>query len=81
MAEPHSSRSEASIFVGRQRDMETLTAAIDDAMADHGRLVMLTGEPGIGKIRTAQELAALAAAKGACVLWGRRFEEEGKPDY
>ena len=81
MAEPRSSWSEASIFVGRQRDMETLTAAIDDAMADHGRLVMLTGEPGIGKIRTAQELAALATAKGACVLWGRCFEEEGKPAY
>ena len=45
-------------FVGRQREMGELKAALDDAMASHGRLVMLVGEPGIGKTRTAQELAS-----------------------
>ena len=34
--------------------------ALDDAMSGQGRLVMLVGEPGIGKTRTSQELAALA---------------------
>ncbi len=43
-------------FVGRQREMERLRAALEEALAGRGRLVMLAGEPGIGKTRTAQEL-------------------------
>ena len=38
---------------------------------------MLAGEPGIGKTRTSQELAALAEERGVQVLWGRCYEEEG----
>ena len=38
-----------SAFVGRQREMDELKAALEDALAGHGRLVMLAGEPGIGK--------------------------------
>ena len=57
------------IFVGRQREMAELTAALDDAMSGQGRIVMLAGEPGIGKTRTAQELATLAELRGAQVLW------------
>jgi predicted ATPase len=44
-------------FVGRQREMNELKAALEEAISGHGRLVMLVGEPGIGKTRTAQELA------------------------
>ena len=36
---------------------------------------MLSGEPGIGKTRTAQELAAYAKEHGAQVLWGWCYEE------
>ena len=67
--------------VGRQREMAELRAAMDDARSGHGRLVMLVGEPGIGKTRTAQDLAALAEARGAQVLWGRCYEEQGAPPY
>jgi predicted ATPase len=42
---------------------------------------MLAGEPGIGKTRTAQELAAHAAQREAAVLWGRCHEESGAPPY
>ena len=59
-----------NIFVGRQREMETLAAALEDALSGHGRMVMLVGEPGIGKTRTAQELASHAVARGAQALWG-----------
>ena len=48
-------------FVGRQREMAELLAALDDALSGRGRLVMLVGEPGIGKTRIAQELADVAA--------------------
>ena len=69
------------IFVGRQQEMAELTAALGESMSGQGRLVMLVGEPGIGKTRTAQELAALAEARGAQVLCGRCYEEEGAPPY
>ena len=69
------------IFVGRQREMAELTSALNDALSSHGRLAMLVGEPGIGKTRTAQELAALAETRGAQVLWGRCYEETGAPPY
>ena len=67
-------------FVGRDRELEILRAALDAACAGSGRLVMLAGEPGIGKTRLARELAGQAAARGG-VLWGRCHEEAGAPPY
>ncbi len=37
------------VFVGRQREMGELKAALEDALSGKGRLVMLVGESGIGK--------------------------------
>ena len=63
--------------MGRQREMRELKAALEDAFLGEGRLVMLVGEPGIGKTRTAQELSSYAETLNAQVLWGRCYEEEG----
>lgn len=71
----------SSTFVGRQREMGELKAALDDAMSGRGRLVMLAGEPGIGKSRAAQEIGAYAELRGSRVLWGRCYEEQGTPAY
>ena len=46
-------------------------------MSGRGRLALLAGEPGIGNTRTAQELGLEAEARGAQVIWGRCYEEEG----
>jgi predicted ATPase len=69
------------VFVGRQHELGELKAMLEDALLGHGRLVMITGEPGIGKTRTTQELAALAEQRGAEVLWGRCYEQQGAPPY
>ena len=61
----HDAIPTGSIFVGRQREMAELKDALDNALAGNGQLVMLAGEPGISKIRTAQELASNAAARSA----------------
>lgn len=58
----------ATVFVGRHRELAQLNSAMDDAMSGQGRLVMLAGEPGIGKTRTAQELAGHAESLGDQVL-------------
>ena len=43
--------------------------------------MLLGGEPGIGKTRLAEELAAKATERGALVLWGRCWEGEGAPAF
>ena len=69
------------VFVGRQREMGELKACLEDALSGRGRLATLVGEPGIGKTRTAQELATYAGLRSAQVLWGRCYEEQGMPPY
>jgi DNA-binding SARP family transcriptional activator/tetratricopeptide (TPR) repeat protein len=68
-------------FVGRDVELGRLRAALGDALAGHGRLVLLSGEPGIGKTRIAVELSAEATGHGARVLWGRCSDHEGAPPY
>ncbi|MFQ6025998.1 MAG: AAA family ATPase [Dehalococcoidia bacterium] len=68
-------------FVGRQRELGELKVAFDAALSGQGRLVMLVGEPGIGKSRTVEELLAHVPAYGAQVLWGRCYQEQGTPPY
>jgi predicted ATPase len=68
-------------FVGRHQELVVLRSALEEALSGRGRLVMLAGEPGIGKTRTAQDLAAYAQTRGAQVLWGRCYEEAGAPPY
>jgi DNA-binding SARP family transcriptional activator/tetratricopeptide (TPR) repeat protein len=61
-------------FVGRERELESLRRAWQDARAGHRRLVLLGGGPGIGKTRLAGELAREAHA-GGTVLYGGCQEE------
>jgi DNA-binding SARP family transcriptional activator len=68
-------------FVGREAELSELVAALGDALAGRGRLVLLGGEPGIGKSRLAEELTSRAKARGARVLVGRCWEEGGAPAY
>ncbi len=85
MAEPQRYNSPAAalnaaggVFVGRRREMDELKAALDETLAGQGRLVMLAGEPGIGKTRTAQELAGMAASQGAQTLWGCAMRRQAR---
>ncbi len=69
------------IFIGRHQELDQLQAALDEALSGRGQVVMLAGEPGIGKTRIAQELAGVADRRGARVLWGWCYEREGAPPY
>ena len=71
----------AEIFVGRRRELDALSTALNAACDGHGRLVLVAGEPGIGKTRTALEVAAMASKQDAVIAWGRCHEEAGAPPY
>lgn len=68
-------------FVGRTEEMARLARAWKEARAGHGGLVMLVGEPGIGKTRMAEEFAGSVQREGATVLRGRSYEGEWAPPY
>jgi DNA-binding SARP family transcriptional activator len=79
--EPHGRPAPRSPFVGRERELAELTTALEDALAGAGRLVLLAGEPGIGKSRLADEVANRAKERGARILVGRCWEAGGAPAY
>jgi tetratricopeptide (TPR) repeat protein len=68
-------------LVGRRAEMAQLLGGLDEAMSGRGRLFLLSGEPGIGKSRLADELGQAAQLQGATVLWGRCWEAGGAPAY
>jgi tetratricopeptide (TPR) repeat protein len=68
-------------FVGRERELAELRSGLDEVSAGHGRLFLLSGEPGIGKTRLAEEISNDASARGMRVVWGRCWEGGGAPAY
>jgi len=67
---PLLSTMKQSTFVGRTQELEQLRNHWARAREGQRQLVLLTGEPGIGKTRLAAEFAFAAHAEGACVLYG-----------
>jgi tetratricopeptide (TPR) repeat protein len=62
-------------FVGRSEELRLLDEAWSRAAAGERSLVLVAGEPGIGKTRVAVELAERIHQGGGLVLYGR-WEEE-----
>ena len=69
------------LLLGRDREMTALRAALASASRGRGRLVLLSGEAGIGKTRLADALAVEARDQGIRVAWGRCWEAGGAPVY
>ena len=68
-------------FVGRTQELADLVSALEDAASSRGSLVLLTGEPGIGKTRLMSEFAQVAGQRGARLVTGRCWEEGGAPPF
>ena len=66
-------------LAGRAQELAELRRWSADALGGHGRLVVVTGPPGIGKTRLAEELADEARGAGRRALWGRAVQDEGAP--
>ena len=66
-------------FVGRATERAQLNDALKSAVDGDRRLVLLSGEPGIGKTSLAAACAWEAWANGAVVAYGRSDEDLGMP--
>jgi class 3 adenylate cyclase/tetratricopeptide (TPR) repeat protein len=65
--------------VGRDADLRALQEQLDRAESGSGGLVLVSGEPGVGKTRLVEELADHAATRGFAVGWGSCHEDAGAP--
>jgi class 3 adenylate cyclase len=73
--------SAGNAFVGRTSELDELVTYLEDALSGRGRLVLVGGEPGVGKSRLADELSTRARARGARILVGRCWEAGGAPAF
>ena len=58
-------------FVGRQADLRTLEAGLEQADTGNGQAIGIVAEPGTGKSRLCYEFAELCRRRGLAVLEGR----------
>lgn len=78
-AEPSPPAAESPL-VGRTAEWTRLAGVLDEVGKPKLRMVLLCGEPGIGKTRLLSELAAEVRVKKGTVLDGRAYEaESGRP--
>ena len=68
-------------LVARNEELEHVLKDIGEVQAGQGRLVLLTGEPGVGKTRLAQEVSLQARNLGFLVASGRCYEPEETVPY
>jgi tetratricopeptide (TPR) repeat protein/predicted Ser/Thr protein kinase len=66
-------------LVGRTRELIEMKAVLKQSLSGQGSVLLVSGEPGIGKTRLARELAAHAAVSGVKVFSGACYAEGGAP--
>ena len=72
-------RSARAGLVGRAGELAVLRECVAAAFAGGSAVVVIEGEPGVGKTRLLREAAAEAQQRGALVVWGACLEGEGIP--
>ncbi len=71
----------AAVLYGRASEQERLTALVESARAGRSGVLVLRGEPGIGKTALLDDLAGRARATGLRVLRGAGIEAESTLPY
>ena len=68
-------------YVGRRQERAALLRAVDKASQGHGGLVLVEGEPGVGKTRLLETVAEGASWRGVTVAWGKATEFSAATPY
>ena len=66
-------------LIGREREVAQMSAAWQQSTSGQGGVLLISGEPGIGKTRLARELVAQALISGGKVMTGACYAEGGIP--
>jgi predicted ATPase len=66
-------------FVGHEQALARARTCLEQAGAGHGSLLLIAGEPGIGKSRLAEEMLAEERGRGWITASGRCYDFEGSP--
>jgi len=66
-------------IIGRDRELAQARAALVAALGGAGRLVLVGGEPGIGKTRLASAIAGMADEYGVPAATGYALDDPGMP--
>jgi predicted ATPase/DNA-binding CsgD family transcriptional regulator len=84
MIEPVSTNSipDRMRLIGRDAELATLLAAVQGCVHGRAQVMLMTGEPGVGKTRLMAEVVARAESElNVCVLSGYALEAGGTPPY
>jgi tetratricopeptide (TPR) repeat protein len=82
LAERERSHAESEIpLIGREQEFAALKSMLSAAIAGRGALVMIGGEPGIGKSHLARAVIEEARRRGALGILGHCSDMEGTPPY
>lgn len=68
-------------FVGREAERAELRRLVTQVQSGAGALVMVGGEPGVGKTRLAEELTVRCAREGFLTFTGHCYEAAGAAPY
>ena len=68
-------------YVGRKAERAEARRLLDQAVTGHGGILLLGGEPGVGKTRLAEEVLLEARQRGCLELIGRCYEMEGTQPF
>jgi class 3 adenylate cyclase/tetratricopeptide (TPR) repeat protein len=68
-------------FVGREAERTELRRFVEQVRLGHGALVMIGGEPGVGKTRLAEELTVRCGREGFLIFTGHCYEAAGAAPY
>src|SRR5258708_8428459 len=73
--------SPPAAIVGRQRELTLVMNQYEAARQGQAHVVLLAGDPGIGKTRLLDEIARRTAQAGAIILRGGASEADAMPPY
>jgi tetratricopeptide (TPR) repeat protein len=67
------------VLVGRDKELAELASNLETAVGGRGRILFVSGEPGIGKTTLAEGFRRVAVERGARVLHGSAEQEIARP--
>jgi len=67
--------------IGRDGELRQMARQLEEALAGRGSLILIGGEPGIGKTHLSAALLDAARSRGAFAIAGQCYEMEGSPPY